>query len=53
MLRRKFQRFAHILHRLFQRLLRQAIHQVKIDIVEMLLRNFHCAPRLICIVNAA
>ena len=40
-LRLVLQSALHILHRLIQRLPRQRIHQVEIDIVEMLLRNFY------------
>ena len=52
MLRLVFQRDAHILLGLCQRLLRQGVHQVEVDIVEMALRDIDRTACFIRIVDA-
>ena len=47
------QRRIDVLLSLLQRLLRQGVHQVEVDVVEMRLRNADRAARLFAVVNAA
>jgi hypothetical protein len=52
MLWRVFQRDAHVLLGLLQRLLRQRIHQIEVDVVKVILRNVYRTSGLISIMDA-
>ena len=53
MRRREGQRGLQVAPGFLQRLLGQRIHQVEVEIIEMLLRNPDRAPRLVAVVDAA